>query len=1250
MFQTLRRRFLENPLIGRELSTSLTSYRIGMISLIVAAAYLVADLICYFFFSEVSNYQTLPFEAGAFLHLAHTIVAYGSVGIFVPIRLMGHIESARTGKAFDQVVVTGVSPLRLVLGNWGLTLAYAGVVLMIGLPFQVLALSFGGVGWTEIFSTYVILWIYTNVIIAVTLGVSVLVRDWQAIPAGIAFAAIVGIVSMVPVIPAELGDVGPLRMFWRYGMPEAFIDASGMPTGVSSLLFGEPRLLHATVPHWLYAPLLWAVIAAPFVVLVVFGPHHRFTPGLNVFGTVVLPGDVALRFARRLRANLVRRVEMAFFYENRPRWCGGWDFPARLVSMLAFLALAWGICMGVVYDFEPRARPFRRDEAFLAGITISLMLLFAWFLYNGHTRRHADVTERIGPLRISHRSAVTIAFALGLGAFVLTQYLSHLDAVSSFQSLTIRKDQTFDLAEYEIDWARALKLWTIFAVNVFLVGQVLGCLISSVFAWRWLMTMATVALLAGPAIAWGLYQEGLVPQDVGDVGAFSPFARYFYPSRFPSAPLHANGMFLNWWFFAVMVFTLGMILFTRKIRKGARRQLAAATAVLVVASFGGVDRVAAQGGDAVDVPDEAALDAGADVATSEFEGDDEDTLDLEIVEVVRGFEGRTFSHTAQFLTLRVRNSTSEPYTGKLRTSHRVSPVVLPFELGAETTKIFRVGLEGSWGGGDQFVVEFALHDGRTKTLTLDPIVVAAPSTQPGQSHEGGRFLFVGEDRPPTPLRWAQALVDGRMSIVRARAFVLPEDPVGYTGCSTVFFGPGDYTRLTEEQRLALFDFVRLGGSVVFYGRHEWSAIAQLEPWSAWFEGAEFPRVGELAIPRLKGGRTIFEWEDGNDSRLAARTWGPGRVGVANVDFASESLPRSRSLWASFTAAVPKSVYPAIPLGDRWDRDLSGFGSLGGILVYFGLYALVVGPILMVLHRKKSRRKYLWPFLGASILVFCCAIPILDWAIHIRPSLGRFRRVVYIGADSESAVSLAHVRVRSSGRQRHALDLKGNTAILGNSWFGPSGVVARVPRSPGAEGGAPFSAITPPWGSLDLYVVDDGPPPVTPIKASATFDAKTRVLSYEVEFDRPPTFPMAMVFYNFSGEGELEAKRIVSKADRRFRGKLTVRKGGSGSNRNIVGRGWSSLDEFSHDIPIVYGTRLAMYPGDGPRLGLVWVPPEEIPLPLETSDIEFWTEMTSDNQRRFTGLRRPLRLVEKDGKPYLSRVITTIFQEIPLAIE
>ena len=510
--ERLRRAFWENPVVGRELTVGITGPKLGLVLTVMITAFLITHFGCYTFFWDLSGRQNMPFTAGGFLHMWHAVVAYGALVLFLPIRVAGNIESVRVGQAFDQVVVTGMPPHRVCFGAWLLGLAYAALLLAVTLPFEILAYQFGGFPITASLWMYGSLFVYSNLIIACTIGLSVVTWEWAAVPLTYLAFCVAGMVSGIPVAPSAIGEISPLRVCFRTTDSELFQDA---PRDVLRSLYDDPQLFGIDIPVWIYTPGLWGLLCAGFLFLMVFGPDHVFRPGLNVFGTVVLPGDARRRIARRTRAALARRVEMAFYYENRPRWCASWDVPLRaLVGALPVVLLVGGTM--ALAEYWPSLRRFERHEEFHISMVFCLLGLFVWMLTGEH---RGGTFGRIGSLLVS-RTAVHASVFFSLLALILWRGIEFADA----SALGSGAARGVNAAEYMQKARIYVLMWGVFGANTFLLGRALSTWLANAGAWRFTMAVSTILLLSLPSVVselpWRVFH--------GDVGRaltyFSPFS------------------------------------------------------------------------------------------------------------------------------------------------------------------------------------------------------------------------------------------------------------------------------------------------------------------------------------------------------------------------------------------------------------------------------------------------------------------------------------------------------------------------------------------------------------------------------------------------------------------------------------------------------------------------------------------------------------------------------------------------------
>src|SRR4030095_13202992 len=186
--------------------------------------------------------------------------------------------------------------------------------------------------------------------------------------------------------------------------------------------WADPVLFLTSIPTGVFVYLLWGIMVVPWAVWMVLGPAHRFTPGLNNFGSVVLPGDRKRRIFRKLRFALTRKVELAFLYENTPRWLQGWAFPLRVLVGLGAVAFAWAVIVGLCFAGHPvpdiRLRPCR-DEAMLISIHVTGVVALAGLLFLIDPRAKVASRERVSRWTVPRPLALAGVALLFIGGFAL---------------------------------------------------------------------------------------------------------------------------------------------------------------------------------------------------------------------------------------------------------------------------------------------------------------------------------------------------------------------------------------------------------------------------------------------------------------------------------------------------------------------------------------------------------------------------------------------------------------------------------------------------------------------------------------------------------------------------------------------------------------------------------------------------------------------------------------------------------------
>lgn len=298
---------------------------------------------------------------------------------FVPVRATGMLEGPRWRGYLDQIVTTGISPLRYHAGKWATSQPFFLALLAASLPFVVLFGLLGGATIGRTALAYVVLYAYANLLLLVTMGLSVVFHEVIALLGSWLIFATLIVIDLCP-IPSSLACLTPVRFLVQ---PIAGALA-GARAPLVDRLYGAPTPFGVELPWPAWALGVWAFLSAIAVGALMLGPLHPFPPGLNNFGTVVLPGDGARAFFRRMRPLAARRVELAFLFENRGPRLVRLTLPLRWLQQLALGGLVMLLLVSVGFNGDViRAINYAEPVIALVQVLAGLSLVFTLYLLRG---------------------------------------------------------------------------------------------------------------------------------------------------------------------------------------------------------------------------------------------------------------------------------------------------------------------------------------------------------------------------------------------------------------------------------------------------------------------------------------------------------------------------------------------------------------------------------------------------------------------------------------------------------------------------------------------------------------------------------------------------------------------------------------------------------------------------------------------------------------------------------------------------
>ena len=373
-------------------------------------------------FAALSNSSVSPsFEGTVFQSLGLsdilTSVIFLSMAafltVFVPIRVVGPIMGPRVGRYFDQIVLTGISPVRYFVGKVLSQNVFLAVIAFAAMPYLVLCVSLGGISIKYTLLGIGVLAFYTNVIALCTLFLSVFVTEIASIILTLLFFAGTFLIGFMPLMPnpapLSTSAVFMAPLFESLELTRAFVRAGPLFANSTGMELQQLQLL-----VFIVSGIAMAGICIAYLVL---GPLNCINQENSTFGEVVLKGDSKKRSFLKRRPMLRLRSELSFFYENRAAWLRKWDFVLRWGMGEGLLLLLLALPFGIV----PLLVDIWFDDQALVVLLSAIGILWilannAFFLKDRSTERlhHRGIEAGRNDLMFYFANLVMIAVAASL--------------------------------------------------------------------------------------------------------------------------------------------------------------------------------------------------------------------------------------------------------------------------------------------------------------------------------------------------------------------------------------------------------------------------------------------------------------------------------------------------------------------------------------------------------------------------------------------------------------------------------------------------------------------------------------------------------------------------------------------------------------------------------------------------------------------------------------------------------------------
>ncbi len=330
--------FGNSPTYARDRVNLVSSLTIGFAALVLNGSVLIAVLILLFDPREFSGLAERV-EFGQLLGIVLLTGATIFATLLIPLRLSGVFMGPRIGRYFDQVVLTGISPIRFLMGKVTSQNLYLGLMLFLMLPWFVLVLAVGGLDWEVFLGNLFLVWLYCMMLALLMLWLSLYFNEVLALLIILALAAVFCPLGGVQ-IPYQPFVITPLPALLR----ESYEVSSFFPQ----------EYIRSYGSIFLSSVLVMGVACLSAMVGICVGPLYGIMRDNSTFGEVVLPGDSKRKRWLRLRYHIQRPSEIAFFYQNRSdvfrSWEGVLRWGSSLLLLLGAMAAVWGFYGYVMFQ------------------------------------------------------------------------------------------------------------------------------------------------------------------------------------------------------------------------------------------------------------------------------------------------------------------------------------------------------------------------------------------------------------------------------------------------------------------------------------------------------------------------------------------------------------------------------------------------------------------------------------------------------------------------------------------------------------------------------------------------------------------------------------------------------------------------------------------------------------------------------------------------------------------------------------
>lgn len=333
----------ESPTFGRDRAAMLSGASVGITAMLLNGAVLFM-LMPVMLDPDDRDFRMLTenIEFGQLMALILMGGATAFATFLIPLRLISVFWGPRLGRYFDQIVLSGISPLRFVIGKATSQNLFLALILFLLLPWLVLCLTLGGVDLSVLVVSVLLIWLYCMALSLVTLWAALYLNELLAAAMVIGGAVVLSVLGCLPI---------PIQPFVLTPFPALI---HGVYSAMPQTDLWIQSNYGTTV---LTCAMAMTVVAVMAIIGIHLGPLYGIIQENSTFGEVVKQGDSQRKRWFRLRLHIQRPSELAFFYENRGvelqrnegliRWGVG------LLGLTALMLLAWGAFLWTIARLVP---------------------------------------------------------------------------------------------------------------------------------------------------------------------------------------------------------------------------------------------------------------------------------------------------------------------------------------------------------------------------------------------------------------------------------------------------------------------------------------------------------------------------------------------------------------------------------------------------------------------------------------------------------------------------------------------------------------------------------------------------------------------------------------------------------------------------------------------------------------------------------------------------------------------------------